>query len=77
VDGKRIALGEVEGCLESFPKVKAARARIVMDDFGGPMVVARVVRAEMSPRGGHHRPLRAQPGRPTRSPVRSSSARAF
>jgi acyl-CoA synthetase (AMP-forming)/AMP-acid ligase II len=47
VDGKRIALGEVEGCLESFPKVKAARARIVMDDFGGPMVVARVVRAEM------------------------------
>ena len=47
VDGKRIALGEVEGCLESFPKVKAARARVVMDDFGGPMVVARVVRAEM------------------------------
>jgi acyl-CoA synthetase (AMP-forming)/AMP-acid ligase II len=45
VDGKRMALGEVEGCLESFPKVKAAQARIVTDDLGGPMVVARVVRA--------------------------------
>jgi len=45
VDGKRLALGEVEGCLEAFPKVKAAQARIVTDDLGGPMVVARVVRA--------------------------------
>jgi long-chain acyl-CoA synthetase len=45
VDGKRLALGEVEGCLEAFPKVKAAQARIIMDDLGGPMVVARVVRA--------------------------------
>jgi long-chain acyl-CoA synthetase len=45
VDGKRVALGEVEGCLESFPKVKAAQARVVTDDLGGPMVVARVVRA--------------------------------
>jgi long-chain acyl-CoA synthetase len=45
VDGKRLALGEVEGCLESFPKVKAAQAIIVTDDLGGPMVVARVVRA--------------------------------
>jgi acyl-CoA synthetase (AMP-forming)/AMP-acid ligase II len=44
VDGKRMALGEVEGCLESFPKVKAAKARVVTDDFGGPMVVAQVVR---------------------------------
>ena len=26
VDGKRVALGEVEGCLEAFPKVKAAQA---------------------------------------------------
>ena len=41
VDGKRVALGEVEGCLEAFPKVKAAQARIVADDLGGPMVVAR------------------------------------
>jgi long-chain acyl-CoA synthetase len=45
VDGKRVALGEVEGCLEAFPKVKAAQARVVTDDLGGPMVVARVVRA--------------------------------
>jgi long-chain acyl-CoA synthetase len=45
VDGKRVALGEVEGCLEAFPKVKAAQARVVMDDLGGPMVIARVVRA--------------------------------
>jgi len=47
VDGKRVALGEVEGCLEAFPKVKAAQARIITDDLGGPMVVARVVRAGM------------------------------
>lgn len=45
VDGKRVALGEVEGCLESFPKVKAAQAIVVTDDLGGPMVIARVVRA--------------------------------
>jgi long-chain acyl-CoA synthetase len=45
VDGKRVALGEVAGCLESFPKVKEAEVRIVTDDLGGPMVVARIVRA--------------------------------
>ena len=28
VDGKRVALGEVEGCLEAFPKIKAAQARV-------------------------------------------------
>jgi acyl-coenzyme A synthetase/AMP-(fatty) acid ligase len=44
VDGKRLALSEVEGCLETFPKVKAARVRVIMDDLGGPMVVAQVVR---------------------------------
>ncbi|HEY5453410.1 MAG TPA: class I adenylate-forming enzyme family protein [Polyangia bacterium] len=47
VDGKRVALGEVEGCLEAFPKIKAAQARVITDDLGGPMVVARVVRASM------------------------------
>lgn len=47
VDGKRVALGEVEGCLEAFPKVKAAQALVITDDLGGPMVVARVVRAGM------------------------------
>lgn len=45
VDGKRVALGEVEGCLESFPKIKAAQAFVITDDLGGPMVIARVVRA--------------------------------
>jgi acyl-coenzyme A synthetase/AMP-(fatty) acid ligase len=45
VDGKRVALGEVEGCLESFPKVKQAQARLVTDPLSGPMVVARVVAA--------------------------------
>jgi long-chain acyl-CoA synthetase len=45
VDGKRVALGEVAGCLEAFPKVKEAAVRIVTDDLGGPMVVARIVRA--------------------------------
>jgi long-chain acyl-CoA synthetase len=45
VDGKRVALGEVDSCLEAFPKVKAAQARVVTDDLGGPMVIARVVRA--------------------------------
>jgi len=45
VDGKRIALGEVEGCLEAFPKVKAAEVRVVTDPLGGPMVVAHVVPA--------------------------------
>ncbi|MES1204935.1 MAG: class I adenylate-forming enzyme family protein [Pseudomonadota bacterium] len=44
IDGKRMALGEVEGCLEAFPRVKAAKARVVIDDLGGPIVVAQVVR---------------------------------
>ena len=43
VDGKRVALGEVDACLNSFPKVKAAQARLVTDPLGGPMVVASVV----------------------------------
>ena len=43
VDGRRIALGEVEGCIESFPKVKAAQALVIDDPLGGPMVVARVI----------------------------------
>ena len=45
VDGRRVALGEVEGCLESFAKVREAEARVVLDDYGGQMVVARVVTA--------------------------------
>lgn len=43
VEGKRVALGEVEGCLESFPKVKQAQAMVVTDPLAGAMVVARVV----------------------------------
>ena len=43
VDGKRVALGEVEGCLESIAKVKAAKAQVITDPLGGPMVVAKVV----------------------------------
>jgi long-chain acyl-CoA synthetase len=43
VDGKRVALGEVEGCLESFPKVQRAQVRVITDPLGGPMMVANVV----------------------------------
>lgn len=43
VDGKRVALGEVEGCLEAMPKIKAAQATVVTDPMAGAMVVARVV----------------------------------
>jgi long-chain acyl-CoA synthetase len=43
VDGKRVALGEVEGCLESFAKIKAAQATVVTDPMAGAMVIARVV----------------------------------
>lgn len=43
VEGKRVALGEVEGCLEAFPKVKAAQARVFTDEQGSSMVVASVV----------------------------------
>lgn len=43
VDGKRVALGEVEGCLEAFSKIKAAQALIETDELAGAVVVARVV----------------------------------
>jgi acyl-CoA synthetase (AMP-forming)/AMP-acid ligase II len=43
VEGKRVALGEVEGCLEAFPKVRAARAKLITDAMSGAMVVAEVV----------------------------------
>jgi long-chain acyl-CoA synthetase len=43
VDGKRVALGEVEGCLESFPKVQRAQVIVVTDPLGGPIIVANVV----------------------------------
>jgi len=43
VDGRRVALGEVEACIESFPKVAAARAELENDRFCGAVVVADVV----------------------------------
>ncbi len=43
VEGKRVALGEVEGCLESFPKIRQAQALVVTDPLAGAMVIARVV----------------------------------
>lgn len=43
LEGKRVALGEVAGCIEAFPAVKLAEARLITDPLGGPMVVARVV----------------------------------
>ncbi len=43
VDGKRVALGEVQECLESFAKVQQAMVRVITDPLGGPMVVASVV----------------------------------
>lgn len=43
LEGKRVALGEVEGCLEAYPDVESARAQLITDPLGGPMVVARVV----------------------------------
>jgi acyl-CoA synthetase (AMP-forming)/AMP-acid ligase II len=43
VDGKRVALGEVAACLESFTKVREAEARVVLDELGAQLVVARVV----------------------------------
>ena len=48
VDGKRVALGEVEGCLEAFPKIKAAQATVITDPMAGAMVVARVVTKQKS-----------------------------
>ena len=42
VDGKRMALGEVEGCLEAFPRSR--RQARVSPTTWGPMVVAQVVR---------------------------------
>lgn len=46
IEGKRVALGEVEGCLETFPAVRAAQARLLTDPYTGSIVVARCVVAE-------------------------------
>jgi acyl-CoA synthetase (AMP-forming)/AMP-acid ligase II len=44
VGGRRVALGEVEGCLEAFANVRSAEARLEYDDAGGSRVIARVQR---------------------------------
>jgi acyl-CoA synthetase (AMP-forming)/AMP-acid ligase II len=43
VDGRPVALGEVEACIVAFPKVAAARAEVENDRLGGAVVVAHVV----------------------------------
>ena len=43
VEGKRVALVEIAGCLESFPKVKEAEVRLDSDPVTGTVVVAKVV----------------------------------
>jgi long-chain acyl-CoA synthetase len=43
VDGKRVALGEVQFCLESFHKVERAKVEVITDPLGGPIMVANVV----------------------------------
>jgi acyl-CoA synthetase (AMP-forming)/AMP-acid ligase II len=45
VDGKRVALGEVAGCLESHARVREAEARLQVDETGAATIVARVVSA--------------------------------
>ena len=49
IEGKRVALSEVEGCLESFPKVRAAQAKVFVDEHGISMVVATVVCSSRCP----------------------------
>jgi len=44
VDGRRVALGEVEGCLEAYAHVRSAEARVEHDEDGGARVIARVFR---------------------------------
>lgn len=43
VEGRRVALGEVEACIESLGRVAAAQVAVERDALGGSFVVARVV----------------------------------
>ncbi len=43
VEGRRVALGEIERCLEGVARVREAQARLVSDEFGVTQLVARVV----------------------------------
>jgi len=42
VDRKRVALGEIESCLESRSDVKAAQAMVEYDDAGSTQIVVRI-----------------------------------
>ncbi|MBN2575261.1 MAG: acyl--CoA ligase [Deltaproteobacteria bacterium] len=42
VDRKRVALGEIESCLESRSEVKAAQALVEYDDSGSTQIVVRI-----------------------------------
>jgi acyl-coenzyme A synthetase/AMP-(fatty) acid ligase len=42
VDRRRVALGEIESCLEALANVKAARARVEYDDKGSTRIVVQV-----------------------------------
>jgi long-chain acyl-CoA synthetase len=44
IDGRRVALGEVEGCLETFANVRSAEVRVEHDEDGASRVIARVFR---------------------------------
>ena len=44
VEGRRVALGEVEGCLEACANVRSAEARLEYDEVGASRVIARVQR---------------------------------
>jgi acyl-coenzyme A synthetase/AMP-(fatty) acid ligase len=44
IDGRRVALGEVEGCLEAFANVRSAEVRVEHDEDGASRVIARVCR---------------------------------
>lgn len=45
VEGRRVALGEVEGCLEACAKVRTAEARVEYDEHGSARLIAKVARS--------------------------------
>jgi len=61
VEGRRVALGEVEGCLEAFANVRSAEARLEYDEVGRSRVVARVNAMVLHAQAAH-RPLCQAPG---------------
>jgi acyl-CoA synthetase (AMP-forming)/AMP-acid ligase II len=45
IEGRRVALGEIEGCLEAFAKIRTAEARLEYDESGSARVIAKVSRS--------------------------------